>query len=67
MSCDYAQMAQLESLLVSSVGRIVEVDYLQSVQAIIEIDLQQTLSFIKQLESLTQGKVCVHKITLEKS
>lgn len=64
--CDYAQMAQLESLLVNSVGRIVQINYLQSVDAIIEIDLQQVDLFIKQLESLTQGKVRVNKIFPEK-
>ena len=64
VSCDYAQMAQLESLLVDGVGRIVKIDYLQSVQAKIEIDLQHVTLFIKQLESLTQGKVSVNKIKL---
>ena len=63
--CDYAQLAQLESLLVNDVGRIVHINYLQSVDAIIEIDLQQVVLFIKQLESLTQGKVCVNKIIPE--
>lgn len=62
VSCDYAQMAQLESLLVPGVGRIVEVNYLQSVDAMIEVDLQQTESFLKQLQSATQGKVHVNKI-----
>ena len=67
VSCDYAQMAQLESLLVEGVGRIVEVDYLQSVDAKIEVDLQQIDSFLKQLQSLTQGKVHVKKIFAENS
>lgn len=66
VTCDYAQMAQLESLLVNGVGRIVQVDYLQMVDAVIEIDLQHVSLFIKQLESLTQGKVCVNKIKSEK-
>jgi uncharacterized YigZ family protein len=64
--CNYAQMAQLETLLVNGVGRIVEIDYLQLVNAKIEIDLQHVTLFIKQLESLTQGKVCVNKIKPEK-
>jgi len=67
VSCDYAQMAQLESLLVEGVGRIVEVDYLQSVDAKIEVDLQQIDSFLKQLQSLTQGKVHVTKFFPEPS
>ncbi|GLS90677.1 YigZ family protein [Psychromonas marina] len=62
VSCDYAQMAQLESLLVPGVGRIVEINYLQSVDAMIEVDLQQTEAFLKQLQSATQGKVHVNKI-----
>ncbi|WP_413700670.1 IMPACT family protein [Psychromonas sp. KJ10-10] len=66
VSCDYAQMAQLESLLVNGVGRIVQVDYLQMVDAIIEVDLQYVSLFIKQLESLTQGRVSVNKIKSEK-
>ncbi len=67
VSCDYAQMAQLESLLVAGIGRIVRVDYLQAVDAIIEIDLQKSDSFLKQLQSLTQGKVRVNKIFPDKS
>lgn len=62
VSCDYAQLAQLESLLVPGVGRILKVDYLQSVDAIIEVDLQHTEMFLKQLQSLTQGKVHVNKV-----
>ena len=67
VSCDYAQMAQLESLLVEGVGRIVQVDYLQSVDSRIEIDLQKVDLFLKQLQALTQGKVHVNKIFPEKS
>lgn len=66
VSCDYAQMAQLESLLVVDVGRIVQVDYCQSVEAIIEVDLQLADSFLKQLQSVTQGKVHVNKIFSDK-
>jgi uncharacterized YigZ family protein len=67
VSCDYAQMAQLESLLVNSVGRIVQVDYQQSVDAMIEVDQQQVEAFFKQLQSATQGKVNVTKISPEKN
>ena len=67
VSCDYAQMAQLESLLVTGVGRIVQIDYLQSVDAMIEVDLQQAEAFLKQLQSATQGKVHVTKIFPAKS
>ncbi|PKF61507.1 YigZ family protein [Psychromonas sp. psych-6C06] len=62
VSCDYAQMAQLESLLVPNVGRIVRVEYLQSVDALVEVDLQLAEDFLKQLQSVTQGKVHVNKI-----
>ena len=65
VSCDYAQMAQVESLLVSDVGRIVTIDYLQTVDAVIEVDQQYADLFINQLESLTQGKVYVNKVLSE--
>lgn len=67
VSCDYAQMAQLESLLVTGVGRIVQVDYQQSVNVKFEIDLQKIESFVKQLQSITQGQVRVQKIFPDKS
>lgn len=62
LSCDYAQLAQLESLLTESVGRIVDVDYQQQVEATIEVDLQQVAWFLKKLQSLTQGRVNATKI-----
>ena len=67
VSCDYGQMAQLESLLVPGVGHIVQVEYQQVVEAIIEIDLEQIEAFLKKLQSLTQGKVDVNKIFPDKS
>lgn len=62
LHCDYAQMALIENLLSSTYGRIVEVEYLQSVSAIVEVDLQFTEQFNKKLEALTQGRVSVKKI-----
>ena len=62
LQCDYAQMALIESLLVMVSGRIVEVEYLQSVNAIIKVDQEFTEPFIAQLNSLTQGKVFAKKI-----
>lgn len=67
MSCDYAQLAQLESLLVSSVGRIVHIDYQQLVDITIEIDFEQRVFFIKKLQSITQGKVDVKKVFSDNS
>jgi len=67
VSCDYAQLAQLESLLVPGVGHMVKVAYLQSVDATIEIDLQQVESFLKKWQSVSQGKVDVTKILPDKS
>jgi len=67
VSCDYAQLAQLESLLVADVGRIVQVDYLQAVDVKIEIDLQKSASFLKQFQSITQGKVRVNEVLSDKS
>jgi uncharacterized YigZ family protein len=62
LHCDYAQMAQIEILLAALSGRIVEVDYLQSIQATIEVDQQLCKKFTEKLESLTQGKVLAKKI-----
>ncbi|HEY5716601.1 MAG TPA: YigZ family protein [Psychromonas sp.] len=62
LHCDYAQMALIESLLKTLPGRIVQVDYLQSVKATIEVDLQLCEQFSEKLQSLTQGKVVVKKI-----
>ncbi len=67
LHCDYAQMALIESLLASKSGRIVQVEYLQSVNALIEVDLQFAEQFIEQLKSLTQGKVFAKKIPLKAS
>ncbi|MGB5444248.1 MAG: YigZ family protein [Psychromonas sp.] len=61
LHCDYAQMALVESLLKTLSGRLVQVEYLQSVQAVIEVDLQLCGQFSEKLESLTQGKVVVKK------
>ena len=63
LQCDYAQMALIESLLVMVSGRIVEIEYLQSVNAIIKVDQEFTDQFITQLNSLTQGKVFAKKIS----
>ena len=38
LQCDYAQMATIESILATYSGRIVDIEYQQSVSAIIEID-----------------------------
>ena len=67
LHCDYAQMALIESLLATTFGRIVQVEYLQSVNALIEVDQQFTEQFIEQLNSLTQGKVFAKKIPLNVS
>jgi len=67
VSCDYAQLAQLESLLTPDVGHVVSVDYQQLVDATIEVDLEQIAGFLKKLQSVTQGKVDVNKIFPDKS
>lgn len=64
LHCDYAQMAQIESLLAALSGRIVEVDYSQSIRALIEVDQQLCKQFSEKLESLTQGKVIAKKIPI---
>ncbi len=62
LHCDYAQMALIESLLGTLSGRIVQVDYAEQVFAQVEVDNQLHEKFIKQLESVTQGKVLAKKI-----
>jgi uncharacterized YigZ family protein len=63
LHCDYAQMALIENLLANISGRIVQVEYLQSVNALIEVDQQFTQPFLEQLNSLTQGKVSAKKLS----
>lgn len=67
LHCDYAQMVLIESLLQSSSGRIVSIEYLQFVDAVVEVDVRQTDKFLKKLEALTQGKVVAKKIPLKAS
>ncbi|MEI6895981.1 MAG: YigZ family protein [Psychromonas sp.] len=67
VSCDYAQMALLENLLMPDIGHILKIDYQQSVDAIIEVDLQQVNTFVKKLQSVTQGRVSVKKIFPDKN
>lgn len=64
LHCDYAQMAQIESLLAALSGRIVQADYLQSIRATIEVDQQLCNQFSEKIESLTQGKVIAQKIPI---
>lgn len=63
LDCDYAQMANIESLLANLSARVVSIEYLQSVSAIIEVDVQYAQLFIDQLIALTQGKVMPVKIS----
>lgn len=60
--CDYAQLALLERLLVPGIGRLLDVNYQQLIEATIEVDLQQVEMFVKKLQSVTQGQVDAKKI-----
>jgi uncharacterized YigZ family protein len=64
LHCDYGQMAVLENLLAMSSGRIVQASYLQSVDVVIEVDLRSCVSFLGQLEALTQGKLVAQEIDI---
>lgn len=64
LECDYGQMSALESCLANASGRIVKAEYLQSVQAIIEVDVQFSQQFNTQLTAFTQGKVLLEKYPL---
>lgn len=61
--CDYAQMANIENMLSNLSAKVINIDYLQSVSAIIEVDVQYAQMFVDQLIALTQGKVMPIKIT----
>lgn len=62
LQCDYAQMATLEHLLSLISGRILNVDYQQSVIALIEVDSEHIPLFKQKLQSLMQGQVIAKKI-----
>jgi len=62
LQCDYAQMATIEHLLSLTSGRILNVDYQQSVMALIEVDNEQVDLFKQKLQSLMQGKIIAKKI-----
>ncbi|TEW53890.1 YigZ family protein [Psychromonas sp. RZ22] len=62
LQCDYAQMATIESLLSSISGRIINVDYQQTIEAFIEVDNEQVVLFKEKLQSLLQGQVIAKKI-----
>jgi len=62
LQCNYAQMAIIESLLTSCIGKIVSVNYQQVVDAVIEVDSEQVDMFKQKLQSLTQGQVIAKKI-----
>jgi uncharacterized YigZ family protein len=62
LQCDYAQMALIEPILATYSGRIVHVDYQQSVAATIEIDSELVDAFKQKLQSLMQGQVIAKKI-----
>jgi uncharacterized YigZ family protein len=64
VDCDYAQLALLESVLTTVSGRLIEVEYLQSINALIEVDQQFTKQFIARLTAITQGKVFAKKIPI---
>jgi uncharacterized YigZ family protein len=62
LQCDYAQMAIIESILVIYSGRVVDVDYQEAIQAVIEIDDELVDAFTQKLQSLMQGQVIAKKI-----
>lgn len=62
VECDYAQLSLLENVLNSMSGHLVSVEYLQSINALIEVDQAFTEQFIARLTAITQGKVVAKKI-----
>jgi len=61
--CDYAQLSLLENVLNSISGRLVSVDYLQSIKALIEVDQTLAEQFVTRFTAITQGKVVAKKIS----
>lgn len=62
LQCDYAQMAAIEPLLALHSGRIINIDYQQSVTALIEVDSELVEPFKQKLQSLMQGQVIAKEI-----
>lgn len=62
LQCDYAQMATIEHLLSSLSGRVININYQQSVEAQIEVDNELVDIFKQKLQSLMQGRVIAKKI-----
>ena len=62
LQCDYAQMAAIEHLLSSLSGRVININYQQSVEALIEVDSELVDIFKQKLQSLMQGRVIAKKI-----
>ncbi|WP_413692051.1 DUF1949 domain-containing protein [Psychromonas sp. KJ10-2] len=58
-------MATLEHILTTHSGRLIDVDYQQSVQALIEVDREQVALFKQKLQSLMQGQVIAKKLTAQ--
>jgi len=63
IECDYAQLSLLETILDSVSGRLVSVEYLASITAVIEVDQAFTEQFIERLTAITQGKVVAKKLS----
>lgn len=62
VQCDYAQMATIEYLLALNSGRVISIDYQQSVTAVIEVDSELVDAFKQKLQSLMQGEVIAKEI-----
>lgn len=64
LHCDYAQMAAIQGLLAAHSGYIVQITYLQTIDAVIAVDLQFARDFTEQLQALTQGAISAKKIAI---
>lgn len=62
LQCDYAQMATIEQILPLYSGRIININYLQAVEALIEVDNELVDAFKQKLQSLMQGQIIANKI-----
>jgi len=63
IECDYAQLSLLETILKLVSGRLILVEYLASITALVEVDQAFTEQFIERLTAITQGKVVAKKLS----
>ena len=62
LTCSYPEMAMIETLLTSILGKTINAKYLTEVTAIVKIDCTLVDNFLSQLTAQTQGNVVAKRI-----